>query len=86
MEEEKINEIAIVNRGKTAYLQMNQIFEERIDKIYRNGKEQYAFIYLATDTVRDLLREFDADNKLKLYNSCFRNIAYEIAKAKTLGE
>lgn len=79
-----IKELKIVNRGKVAYLQMHGIFEKRIEKIYRNGKEQFAFVYMDTETVGELLREFDYDERLRLYNSCFRNIAYSIVKAKEL--
>lgn len=84
MEINKINEISIVNRGKIAYLQRENIFQERIEKITRNGMEQWAFIYILTDSVRDFLKKYDEDIKLKKYNSCFKNMAYKIAKCKEL--
>jgi hypothetical protein len=80
----KENEIALVNRGKIAYLQRENIYQERIEKISRNGKEQFAFIFTYTDIVKDLLKKFDNDTGIKEYNSCFRRIFYDIAKYREL--
>lgn len=79
---EELKEIAIVNRNKIAYLYSNGIFEDRIEKIYRNGQEQYAFVFIATDTVRDLLKEFDEDTELKRFCSNFKSVAFTIKKYK----
>jgi hypothetical protein len=78
----ELKEIAIVNRNKIAWLYTNGIFEDRIEKIYRNGKEQYAFIFTATDTVRDLLTEFDENVELKRFCSNFKSVAFTIKKYK----
>lgn len=50
--------------------------KKKIEKIYRNGQEQYAFVFTATDIVRDLLTEFDENVELKRFCSCFKNIAF----------
>lgn len=75
-------EIKIINRGKIAYLSTHSIFEERIEKINRNGQDMWAFVFIATDKVKDLLQEYDRDLFLKKYNASFKNIAYTIAKIK----
>lgn len=82
----KENEIALINRGKVAYLMRENIFCERIEKILRNGKEVYAFVYTYTDVVEDLLKKFDDDTRLKEYNNCFKSIAHDIRKFKELEE
>ncbi|AJA49547.1 hypothetical protein CPAST_c34860 [Clostridium pasteurianum DSM 525 = ATCC 6013] len=79
---EELKELFIVNRNKIAYLYSNGIFEDRIEKIYRNGQEQYAFVFIATDTVRDLLKEFDGDTELKRFCSNFKSVAFTIKKYK----
>ncbi|MEW9093725.1 MAG: hypothetical protein AB2417_01475 [Clostridiaceae bacterium] len=76
-------EIKVVNRGKIAYLHTYGVFEERIDKIIRNEQEMYAFVYLVTNTVRDLLKRYDEDDFLKKYNSSFKQIAYAIKKERS---
>lgn len=76
-------EIAIVNRGKVAYLYMHNIFEDRLEKIVRSGKEQYAFIYKMNDEITELLEEFDFDDELKKYNNCFKSVSMAIVKAKS---
>lgn len=75
-----MNELKIVNRGKVAYLYMNDCFEQDIELIERNGKTQYAFVYEATDKVLSLLKEFDESNNLKKYNSCFKHVALAIKR------
>jgi hypothetical protein len=79
---EELKEITIVNRNKVAYLYANNIFEDRIEKIYRNGLDQYAFVFIATSTLKALLTEFDEDIELKRFCSCFKNIAFTLKRAK----
>lgn len=79
---EELKELFIVNRNKITYLYSNGIFEDRIEKIYRNAQEQYAFIFAATDIVRDLLTEFDEDIELKRFCSNFKSVAFTIKKYK----
>lgn len=76
-------EIAIVNRGKVAYLYMNNVFEERLEKIVRSGKEQYAFMYILDDRIAELLKEYDFNDGLKKYNNCFKSVSIAIVKAKS---
>lgn len=79
---EELKELFIVNRNKVAYLYSNGIFEDRIEKIYRNAQEQYAFVFTATDIVRDLLKEFDENVELKRFCSNFKSVAFTIKKYK----
>ncbi|SMC19398.1 hypothetical protein SAMN02745134_00818 [Clostridium acidisoli DSM 12555] len=79
---EELKEITIVNRNKIAWLYTNVIFEERVEKIHRNGLEQYAFVFMATDIVKELLTEFDENIELKRFCSCFKNIAFTLKKYK----
>lgn len=76
------NIIKIVNRGKVAFLYSNDIFEEEIELIERHGQEVWSFNFIATETVRDLLQEYDRNNFLKKYNSCFKHVALAIKKKK----
>lgn len=77
MEENKI-----VNRAKIAYLYMNDIFEDRIEEIERNGQEMWAFVFKNNDMVHELLKEYDGKTDLKKYNSAFKFIAMQIKKKK----
>ncbi|EPS48453.1 hypothetical protein CFSAN002367_20107 [Clostridium botulinum CFSAN002367] len=60
-----MEEIKIVNRAKIAYLYMNDIFEDRIEKIERNGQEMWAFVFMNTDRLHELLKEYDGKTDLK---------------------
>lgn len=85
MNEDKIYAIQIVNRAKVAFLLYNNVFYDDIIKITRNGKEQYSFNFTATDTLHELLKEFDEEFQtlnLKKYNASFKNIAFAIRKKK----
>lgn len=75
-------EIAIVNRGKVAYLYCNNKFEDRIEKIVRNGQEMYAFVYVLDKEIQELLNKFDSNVELKKYNSSFKHVALAIKKKK----
>ncbi len=77
-----MEEIKIVNRAKIAYLNMNDIFEDRIEKIERNGQEMWAFVFMNTDRLHELLKEYDGKTDLKKYNSAFKFIAMQIKKKK----
>lgn len=73
-------EIYIINRNKVAYLQMEGIFQERIEKVEKSGK--YAYVFLKTDVVMETLKEYENDERLKRYNSIFKNIIQEINRLK----
>ncbi|RXM57231.1 hypothetical protein DP133_11585 [Clostridium tetani] len=75
-------EIKIVNRGKVAYLYTNGIFEDRVEKIERNGQEMYAFVYKMNEELQKLLNEFDKDIELKKYNASFKHVALAVKKCK----
>ncbi|BDR75773.1 DUF5659 domain-containing protein [Clostridium tetani] len=75
-------EIAIVNRGKVAYLYTFSKFEDRVEKIERNGQEMYAFVYKLDKEIQKLLDEFDENVELKRYNSAFKHVACTLAKYK----
>ncbi|HDK7179294.1 DUF5659 domain-containing protein [Clostridium botulinum] len=77
-----MEEIKIVNRAKIAYLYMNDIFEDRIEEIERNGQEMWAFVFENNDRVHELLKEYDGKTDLKKYNSAFKFIAMQIKKKK----
>lgn len=79
----KDNEIKLINRGKVAYLHMYNIFEDRIEKCEMNGKEQWCWIFKKDDKVFELLKEFNENEFLKIYNAAFKNIAYDLARVKT---
>ncbi|KGI37938.1 hypothetical protein DP149_10180 [Clostridium tetani] len=83
MEERKMDrEIKIVNRGKVAYLYTHGVFEDRIEKINRNGQEMWAFVYKNTEELQELLEKFDKNVELKQYNAAFKHIALAIKKCK----
>ncbi|OOO66822.1 hypothetical protein BS638_06440 [Clostridium tepidum] len=83
MEERKMDrEIKIVNRGKVAYLYCNSKFEDRIEKITRNGQEMYAFVYVLDEEIQDLLNEYDRNTELKRYNSAFKHVALAVKKCR----
>ena len=75
-------EIAIVNRGKTAYLYCNSKFEDRVEKIVRNGQEMWAFVYVLDREIQKLLDEYDSNTELKKYNASFKHVACTLAKHK----
>ncbi|HIG0362041.1 DUF5659 domain-containing protein [Clostridium sporogenes] len=77
-----MEEIKIVNRAKIAYLYMNDIFEDRIELIKRNGQEMWAFVFENNDRIHELLKEYDRKTDLKKYNSAFKFIAMQIKKKK----
>ncbi|EJE7236665.1 hypothetical protein M5L40_003684 [Clostridium botulinum] len=77
-----MKEIKIVNRAKIAYLYMNDIFEDRIEEIERNGQQMWAFVFENNDRVHELLKEYDGKTDLKKYNSAFKFIAMQIKKKK----
>ncbi|NFC89029.1 hypothetical protein EXN13_15565 [Clostridium botulinum] len=77
-----MEEIKIVNRAKIAYLYMNDIFEDRIEEIERNGQQMWAFVFENNDRVHELLKEYDGKTDLKKYNSAFKFIAMQIKKKK----
>ena len=79
---EKRQEINIVNRGKVAYLYTNGKFEDRVEKITRNGQEMYAFVYVLDEEIQRLLDEYDKDIELKKYNSSFKHVALAVKKCK----
>ncbi|WP_434283539.1 DUF5659 domain-containing protein [Clostridium botulinum] len=79
---EEIKTVKIVNRGKIAYLYMNDIFEDRIEEIERNGQQMWCFIFKNNDRVHELLKEYDGKTDLKKYNSAFKFIAMQIKKKK----
>lgn len=76
-------EIAIVNRGKVAYLYTFSRFEDRIEKINRNGQEMYAFVYKLDKEIQKLLDKYDKNVELKKYNSSFKHVALAVKKCKT---
>lgn len=79
---EKRQEINIVNRGKVAYLYTNGKFEDRVEKIERNGQEMYAFVYVLDEEIQELLDKFDKNIELKKYNASFKHVALAIKKCK----
>lgn len=79
---EKRQEINIVNRGKVAYLYTNSKFEDRVEKIERNGQEMYAFVFKNDDKLQELLDKFDNNIELKKYNSSFKHVALAVKKCK----
>lgn len=84
LEERKMDsrEIAIVNRGKVAYLYCNNKFEDRVEKIVRNGQEMWAFIYKLDKEIQKLLDKYDENVELKRYNASFKHVALAVKKCK----
>lgn len=78
----KDKEVAIVNRGKVAYLYTFSKFEDRIEKIVRNGQEMWAFVYKLDKEIHELLDEYDENVELKQYNASFKHVACTLAKHK----
>ncbi|ACA54552.1 hypothetical protein HYH96_04770 [Clostridium botulinum] len=77
-----MEEIKIINRGKIAFLYMNDVFEKDIQLIFRNGQYIWAFVFNNNEKVHRLLQEYDTKNDLKKYNNCFKHIALAIKKKK----
>lgn len=78
------DEIVIINRGKIAYLHMNNMFEERIEIVDVNGNKSWAWVFKRNEDLKELIKEYNENQFLKDYNSCFKNIAYDLARIKSI--
>lgn len=76
------DELVILNRAKVAYAHLHNIFEDRIELIEDKGQVQYAWIFKRSEGLAEVIKEYNNDTVLKAYNSCFKNLSYDLHKLK----
>lgn len=67
-------EMVLTSTGKMAYLESHGHIETRSGYVLENGKSVIGFVYIITDELESLTREYDMDIRLKKYNAAFRRV------------